>query len=244
MSRQGIMANFSELTANPADDRMRRLASFAPVLLLAGPVVAMPDAGTLLFDDFEERARRVNEGELVFLATPPERPVHHHLTRLEITPEGLGSGWVVLQQCHDRIDRVPSAQIVYQPGKLRRLEIAGYRNIGSAWVEGDSVQLRNVAADAQLCVVAETRALHDLGEGQYELRNGPFMRQFLDGYFPMHVSLEVQYPDALELVDVDPPAQPGFGVRRSGKQVALDAWFEGRLSTVIRFKALGTDARD
>jgi hypothetical protein len=223
---------------------MRRLASFASALLLAGPVAAMPDAGTLLFDDFEERARRVNEGELVFLATPPDRPVHHHLTRLEISPDDLASGWVVLRQCHDRIDRVPSAQIVYQPGKLRSLEIAGYRNIGSAWVEGDSVQLRDVAEDAQLCVVAEARALHDLGEGRYELRNGPFMRQFLDGYFPMHVSLEVQYPEGLELVDTEPPSQPGFEVRRSGNQVGIEAWFEGRLRTVIRFKVAGADGRD
>jgi len=237
------MANFSAPTANPADDRMRRLASFASVLLLAGPALAMPDAGTLLLDDFEERARRVNEGELVFLASPPERAVHHHLTRLEITPAGLASGWVQLHQCHDRIDQVPSLQIVYQPGKLRRLEIAGYRNIESAWIEGDSVQLRNVAADAQLCVVAETRALHDLGEGRYELRNGPFMRQFLDGYFPMHVSLEVKYPDGLELVDIEPPAQPGLDVRRSANWVGLDAWFEGRLSTVIRFRLRNLDER-
>jgi len=223
---------------------MRRLASFGSALLLAGPVLAMPDAGTLLFDDFEERARRVNDGELVFLATPPDRPVHHHLTRLEITAEGLDSGWVLLQQCHDRIDRVPSAQIVYQPGKLRRLEIAGYRNIESAWVEGDSVQLRNVAADAQLCVVAETRALHDLGGGRYELRNGPFMRQFLDGYFPMHVSLEVKYPEGLELVDIEPPAQPGLDIRQSERWVGLDAWFEGRLSTAIRFRVRDSGRRE
>lgn len=220
---------------------MRRLACFALGLLTVGPAAALPDAETLLFDDFEERARRVNGGELVFLANPPERPVHQHLTRLEITPEGLGSGWVLLHQCHDRIDQVPSAQIVYQPGKLRRLEIVGYRNIESAWVEGDSVQLRNVAADAQLCVAAETRALHDLGEGRYELRNGPFMRRFLDGYYPMHVSLEVKYPDSLELIGSEPPAQPGFAVRQSTNWVGVDAWFEGRLSTAIRFRVRDLD---
>ena len=220
---------------------MRRLACFALTQLLAGPAMATPEAETLLLDDFEERARRVNGGELVFLATPPERPVHHHLTRLEITPEALASGWILLQQCHGDIDRVPSAQIVYQPGKLRRLEIVGYRNIASAWVEGDSVQLRDVAADAQLCVAAETRALHDLGDGRHELRNGPFMRQFLDGYYPMHVSLEVTYPDSLELLGTDPQPQPGFAVRQSGSWMGIDAWFEGRLSTAIQFRVRGVD---
>jgi len=215
---------------------MRRLTCFALTLSLVLPAAAMPDADTLLFDDFEERARRVNEGELVFLATPPERRVHHHLTRLEITAQALGDGWVLLHQCHEHIDQVPAAQIVYQPGKLRRLEIALYRNIGAAWVEGDSVQLRDVAGDAQLCVAAETRALHAVGDGRYELRNGPFMRQFLDGYYPMHVSLEVKYPEGLELVGTEPEPQPGFAVRRAGSWVGVDAWFEGRLSTAMRFQ--------
>ena len=205
-------------------------------VLVAPAAVAAPDPEVLLFDDAEERARRVNEGELVLLATPPERPVHHHMTRLEITRDGLASGWVTLQQCHEGLDRVPDAQIVYQPGKLRRLELVAHRNIEAAWVEGDSVQLRNVGADAVVCIAAEARALHPVGEGRYELRNGPFMRRFLDGYFPMHVTLEVLLPEGVSLTGTSPEPQPGFTLRPSGRWWLVDAWFEGRLSTVLRLK--------
>jgi hypothetical protein len=235
------MADFSEPAAqsadDAADDRMRRLLRFAVIALLAGSVLAAPDADTLLWDDLEERIRGLSTGELRFLPAPPDRPVHHHLTRVEITPEALESGWVVLHQCHDHLDRVPATQIVYRPGTLRRLEIVGYRNIESAWVEGDSVQLTNVGADAQLCLAAQTRSLHRTGAGVYELRNGPFMRRFLDGYFPMRVSLEVKYPDGFELAETDPPAQPGLEVRRAGQWVIIEALFEGRLSTALRFRA-------
>jgi len=234
------MADFSQPAAEPvydaADDRMRRLLRCAVLALLAAPALAAPDPETLLLDDLEERIRRLNTGELRFLPAAPDRPVHHHLTRVEITPEALESGWVVLHQCHDQLDQVPATQIVYRPGTLRRLEIVGYRNIESARVEGDSVQLQNVAADAQLCVAVETRALHRTGEREWELRNGPFMRRFLDGYFPMRVSLEVKHPDGLELVGTDPPAQPGFEVQDAAPWVTVEAWFEGRLSTRIQFR--------
>jgi hypothetical protein len=234
------MADFSEPAAQPADiaadDRMRLLLGCAVVAFLSVPALAAPDADTLLSDDFEERIRRLSTGELRFLPTAPDRPVHHHLTRVEITPEALESGWVVLNQCHDHLDPVPATQIVYRPGTLRRLEIVGYRNIESARVEGDSVQLTNVGADAKLCLAAETRSLHSVGEGVFELRNGPFMRRFLDGYFPMRVSLEVKYPDGLELVETEPPAQAGFEVRRAGQWVMIEAVFEGRLGTVLRFR--------
>jgi hypothetical protein len=221
-----------------ADDRMRLRLWSGIALALALPAAATASEDWL-FDDAEERARRVNTGDLVFLDKPPEKAVHHHLTRLEITPEGLGSGWVALAQCHENLDKVPSSQIVYQPGRVRALSLVSHRNVGSVWVEGESVQLRDVAADAQVCVVAETRALHALGEGRYELRNGPFMRRFLDGYFPMHVSLDVGYPAGLELEGTSPEPQPGFTVTRAEGRIVIDAWFEGMLRTVIRFRAQG-----
>ncbi len=213
--------------------RRRLWSGIALALALTGVATASDD---WLFDDAEERARRVNTGELVFLEKPPEKAVHHHLTRLEITRDGLESGWVALAQCHDNLDKVPSSQIVYQPGRVRGLSLVSHRNIGAVWVEGESVQLRDVAGDAQVCVVAQTRALHALGEGRYELRNGPFMRRFLDGYFPMHVSLDVRYPRELQLDGTSPEPQPGFAVTRGEGFVGMEAWFEGRLSTVIRFR--------
>jgi hypothetical protein len=102
-------------------------------------------------------------------------------------------------------------------------------------VEGASVQLRDISRGATLCLQAETRALHPLGDGFYELRNGPYMRRFLDGYYPLRVSLDIQHPASIEVVDYQPDSQPGFRPEVSSGRVRFDTWFEGRLQTVIRF---------
>jgi hypothetical protein len=99
------------------------------------------------------------------------------------------------------------------------------------------VQLRNVSEGARLCLSAETRALHDGGNGYYALHNGPYMRKFLDGYYPMRVTIEVTYPaEALTLLDVSPAAQDGLRIVEAAGSVRLDAVFEGELRTVIQFQ--------
>lgn len=177
----------------------------------------------------------VNEGELVFLANPPDSPVHHHHSHLRITEASLRNGWVQLEQCHHDLDRVPVAEILFHPQRSRALEVVSYRNIGSATAERHTVQLRDVGADSQICLRLETRALHPQASGIYELRNGPFMRRFLDGYYPMRVSLQIDFPPRLLLADVSPVAQPGFVLSRSPGRVEARALFEGRLHTRFLF---------
>lgn len=41
------------------------------------------------------------------------------------------------------------------------------------WIEGASVQLRNVGRSARLCLSAQTRALRNEGSGHSSLFNGP-----------------------------------------------------------------------
>lgn len=180
----------------------------------------------------------VNEGQLVFLGSAPAKPVHYHANFLEIRPSSLRDGWVRLTQCHTNIDRVGRAQILFRKGRTRGLAITAADNIDQAWVEGDSVQLRNIHARARLCVAAWTRALTAHGDGSYSLISGPFMRKFLDGYYPMHVSTDVRYSGTgLNLVSVSPTAQTGFRVWEKPAEVRYDAWFEGRLKTELRFTA-------
>jgi hypothetical protein len=106
-------------------------------------------------------------------------------------------------------------------------------------VEESSVQLEQVRPGARLCLDAESLVLRVNEDGSVSVRNGPFMRRFLDGYYPMQVSMDVSYPcDDLALEAVSPTAQEGFEVTREGCQVALDAWFEGELYTEIRFNTL------
>jgi hypothetical protein len=182
-------------------------------------------------------AAEVNEGTLRFLATPPAKPVHHHQNRIRITPASLTSGWAELAQCHANMDAVPEAQITFREGHIRNLRVVEARAIKKAWVKGHTVQLLGVDPGARLCLAAQTRALTDSGSGQFRLNSGPYMRKFLDGYYPMQVSLHLEYPaNLLGLVNVLPAAQPGFEVSQSKGVVKIETFFEGELRIQVKFQ--------
>lgn len=184
-----------------------------------------------------ESAGAVNEGQLQFLDTVPAKPVHHHQNRIRIGTDSLTSGWVSLSQCHDHLDAVPSAQITFREGFVRDLKVDSFSHIQEAWIEGSSVQLRQVEPGARLCLSAQIRALRNTGNGYFNLINGPYMRKFLDGYYPMHVTLEVDYPaQALTLIDISPPMQPGLNIVEQPGVIRMEAMFEGELQTLIQFE--------
>jgi hypothetical protein len=211
---------------------MRRL--LPALLLLCGPALAAEDDDWWR-DQPVERALAVNEGQLVFLQEPPTKPVHHHSNRVMITEASLQNGWAHLEQCHKNLDAVAELQIVFNPERVRKLVIRDTRNVGQAFVEGASIQLRDIGHNAMICLSAETRSVNSLGAGVYELRSGPFMRRFLDGYYPIHVTFRIDYPEAIDLIDASPGEQPGVAMTRTTQHVELDTWFEGRLTTRFLF---------
>jgi len=214
--------------------------SLTACLLLAPRLSGAEESGDGWGDawDLEERIAAVNEGELHFVAPEVAAGHHVHFNHIRIDSSSLRTGWVTLEQCHEQLDAVPAAQILFNPQRIRHLSILGAEGIGRAWVEGPSVQLEDVGPRARLCVTAESRALSYLGEGRYRLQNGPFMRRFLDGYYPMRVVLRIQYPpeflpEFLEFEAPRPAPQPGFEVRQGEGEVQVDATFEGRLYTCM-----------
>jgi hypothetical protein len=183
-------------------------------------------------------APEINEGELHFLAKPPDEAVHHHHKRVLITPESLKTGWIVDRQCHYNLNQVGAMEVVFAPGRVRALDITRAENIEKAWVEGSSVQLKNVGPNAVLCLSSENRALtHDAQSGLYTLTSGPYMRRFLAGYFPMRMSLNFEYPVALLNLKDMAPTDPGLKAARVPGQVRVDALFEGRLLLILQFTA-------
>ena len=183
----------------------------------------------------------INEGELNFLDMPPDAPVHHHHNTFIILKSSLETGWIKLVQCHENLDTFPRAQIVYNKGKIRHLRITRQKNIGHAWVEDNTVQLTNVNNNARLCVEAESRALIAQKDGTFVLQNGPFMRKLFAGYFPMRVIIDIKLPANLSFIAIEPVEQKGFRVIKGKQSLHLDAWFEGRLMTRIRFKLKGSE---
>jgi hypothetical protein len=184
----------------------------------------------------EERALAVNEGELEFLTKQPKKAVHYSRNILTISKDSLRSGWVGLKQCHANLDAVALSQIVYRYKRMRHLRVESFEGIKRSWVEGNSVQLEDVQRGAKLCIRADVGILYLGKDGSAVLRNGPFHRKFLDGYYPMHVSLEIKYPDdELRYENISPMVQPGLSIVQGKNSLHVDAWFEGELSTEVSF---------
>lgn len=212
-----------------AVDRPRALSWLGQCALTICLLTAFP-----IFADFE--VSDINEGELQFLTKLPDKPPHHHTLTVTISPDSLRDGWVNANQCHYQLDQVGALQVVFRPGRVRKLRILRSDNIGRVWVEHDSVQLENIGADAVLCFVSENRVLHyDAAKGRYRWRGGPYMRRFLDGFFPMRVSLVLNYPETLlKLADIEPKVLKFRAVDSPG-QLRLDALFEGKLFIALEF---------
>jgi hypothetical protein len=217
------------------------LACLSGFLPAAHGASAVPPMSQVELDTWfnSNGAAGVNEGELTFLATPPAKPVHHHQNRIRITPDSLISGWTELEQCHEHLDAVPEAQITFREGFVRNLRVLESHGIGKAWVEGSSVQLQGVGPGARLCLAAQTRALTDSGSGYFTLNNGPYMRKFLDGYYPMQVSIQLEYPaQLLQVIDVSPAEQQGFHISQRAGVVNIETLFEGELRIQAQFERL------
>ena len=217
-------------------------------LLLAGclfasaPVACASEEAAWPDDPGEFDVSAVNEGELVFLDKPPEKPVHTHLNRITLTARSLIDGWAGLYQCHSHLDPVPATQIVFRPGRIRALRVEQFSAIETVRVEGDSVQLENVRPGAQLCLSAETRVVRPYSDGGFSVHNGPFMRGFLDGYYPMHVTLQINLPPGnWRLERSEPAARQGFAVTQAAGRLSVDAWFSGRLHTGFYFTPSKTE---
>jgi len=220
---------------------LRAISRLATIILIytTWPALAAPPDPELeawLEDDAEFRIDEVNSGELVFLPTPPKKRALHHQNNIGINPDSITSGWVTLNQCFEHLDAVPSTQIVYNPDRIRNLTVKSLRNIEKAWIEGPSVQLANVGKEARICISATSKAFWRSKDGSFVLRNGPFMRRFLDGYYPLRLTMEVRYPNGLlSFNTIQPLPQKGFKITHERGRIAFDTWFEGELRTEIHF---------
>ena len=179
----------------------------------------------------------VSEGELRFISTVPDKPVLHSINKLIITPVSLDNGWVSLSQCYQHLDPVAVSEVVYQYKSMQDLTIIRYTNIEKAKVKGQTIELSGVQKNAELCISARVRIFYQNTNGTYSLVNGPFHRKFLDGYYPYHLTLEVQYPDErLQVLQTIPVAQPGMTVNINEGYLLFDGVFEGILNVEVIFQ--------
>ena len=206
-------------------------------LFFVSALIHASDQQDDLWGDIAPVVSGVNDETLVFLMEPPGKLVHHHQHWITANRTSLDDGWVTVSQCHHRLDPVALSQITFRKGRVRELEVLSSDRLGSVRVEEDSIQLEDVEKGASLCLKGELRLVTILDNGGYLLRSGPFMRRFLDGYYPLRVSLQLEYRDLeLKLVAYTPSDQSGFQTNRMPGQFGFDAWFEGRLDLNLIFK--------
>jgi hypothetical protein len=217
---------------------MARAAFCRSISALALAFLTPALAGAAMSEEemFFKGVSEVNDGDLVFLTEAPSGPIHHHQNQITLTRTSLADGWARLEQCHHHLDPVPDMQIVYNRDRIRDIAILRSENIGRSWVHENTVQLDQVARNALICITAETRALDSEGDHTFALSNGPYMRRFLDGYYPMRVSMRVLWDmPELRFVDISPSPQSGLSFSETANEVGYEALFEGQLRTRIRF---------
>ena len=182
-------------------------------------------------------ADEVNEGQLVFITSQTNKPLHHHHNSMTIFHHSMDDGWVLMEQCHTNLDKVAAAQIVFGKDRIRDIRLVSFRNMSKAWIEGPTVQMTDIRASARLCLQAWIKALYINDDGSYSLRNGPFMRRFLDGYFPLRVSMDIDYAGTgLAPTAVTPRKQKGFNIWRKKDRIGFETVFEGKLRTEFNFE--------
>ena len=224
---------------------LKKLCGKFGIVFLSGTLVLImgmksnDDWDAWMETDFEAQALAVNEGDLEFLSEVPEKLPPILQNRFTISTQSLKDGWIDMVQCHERLDPVAKAQVLYHPQRTRNIEILSSNNIQRSWVEDNSVQLENITADATLCVHAEVKSLYSNFNGSYSMRNGPFLRKFLDGYYPMRVIMDVAFPEGkLSFEAINPQVQNGFDVHYEKDKMSIEALFVGELEIEVYFTDL------
>lgn len=159
----------------------------------------------------------------------------------QINIDSLHTGWVVIEQCYRNLDPVSQLEVVYEYQKMRNLKVTHQHLVGKLWIEGQTIQMENLSKGASICTKAEVGILRQADNKNYLLLAGPFKRKFLDGYYPMHVKLDIRYPaEKLILNEIFPEAAPGFNISHNKGLVIIDTRFTGKLYLALSFKLLST----
>ncbi len=113
---------------------------------------------------------------------------------ITIDHDSLSTGFVDFTQCHNNLDAIHAIEIVYNAKTTENLTVLSSKGIGSTVTKAASIALRNVQKDAKICISGKTKTLtFDQKQQHWQLARGPYMRKFLDGYYPMHVQETIQW---------------------------------------------------
>lgn len=177
------------------------------------------------------------EGQIKYLKERPDPGAYSYESRVKITAASLESGSVQIATCHYQLDPIRKVVIVFNPNRIQAIAVKSIDRMASAEVKNNQVVLTDVERGASICIDLQSKALDQVGAGQYRLNAGPLMRRYLDGYLPMAAKIRVDWPSNMLTVEKTAPSEKeGIQVVRGNDGVQLDMVFAGKMTAQIDLK--------
>jgi len=203
---------------------------FKSALLAALLFCSMP-TWALEFSDI------ATEGQIKYLRERPDPGAYSYESRVKITAASLQSGSVQIATCHYQLDPIRKVVIVFNPNRIQAIAVKSIEKMASAEVKNNQVVLTDVERGASICIDLQSKALDQVGTGQYRLNAGPLMRRYLDGYLPMAAKIRVDWPANMLTVEKTTPSEKeGIQVVQGNDGVQLDMIFAGKMTAQIDLK--------
>jgi hypothetical protein len=204
---------------------MFKSLSLATLLLLSASAFAL---------EFSDIA---TEGQIKYLRERPDPGAYSYESRVKITAASLESGSVQIATCHYQLDPIRKVVIVFNPSRIQAIAVKSIDKMASAEVKNNQVVLTDVERGASICIDLQSKALDQVGAGQYRLNAGPLMRRYLDGYLPMAAKIRVDWPSNMLTVEKTAPSEKeGIQVVQGNDGVQLDMIFAGKMTAQIDLK--------
>jgi hypothetical protein len=200
-------------------------------VLLIGLLCCNASAWALDFSDI------ATEGQIKYLKERPDPGAYSYESRVKITAASLESGSVQIATCHYQLDPIRKVVIVFNPNRIQAIAVKSIDKMASAEVKNNQVVLTDVERGASICIDLQSKALDQVGAGQYRLNAGPLMRRYLDGYLPMAAKIRVDWPTNMLTVEKTAPSEKeGIQVVQGNDGVQLDMIFAGKMTAQIDLK--------
>jgi hypothetical protein len=200
-------------------------------VLLIGLLCCNASAWALDFSDI------ATEGQIKYLKERPDPGAYSYESRVKITAASLESGSVQIATCHYQLDPIRKVVIVFNPNRIQAIAVKSIDKMASAEVKNNQVVLTDVERGASICIDLQSKALDQVGAGQYRLNAGPLMRRYLDGYLPMAAKIRVDWPTNMLTVEKTAPSEKeGIQVVQGNDGVQLNMIFAGKMTAQIDLK--------
>lgn len=190
-------------------------------------------------DDSFFQSLEVSRGTLNWVE--PDKTLEQYAleNRISLRPTSHQDGVVIFEQCHRHLDAISKIEVVYNDQTTSDLVVISTDKIQQAQAKDASVELIGVEKGAQVCIKGKSQTLTHDGQ-QWQLKRGPYMRKFLDGYYPMHLTEVIDWQDSpLKLVGqprAPLPVPSKFIQQINPHSMQFDYYFAGRLELTYQFE--------